>query len=316
MEFIDQPEFSNLARLVRELGATWPAHNRALLKSFEKRTSDDLRFADQLAGMVLRLSTSIPGGLTELVEDYRFLCERIILPEEIHFRRTGQYRLTTFRQALTEVYNDQPFMTRYMNGLLLSSVLWVNHARALMHYGQRFLPVVPGGSRLLEIGPGHGLLLCMAGRKADLQLTGWDVSGASLAATRAATELLGVENPIRFEQRDIFDAADLGSEAGQFGAIVMSEVLEHLEDPRTALDVLFRLAKPGGLVWLNVPVNSPAPDHIFLLSHPQEASDLVSGAGFEIVEAAEFAMNDVEMNRAIEKKLTVSCAIIARKPAN
>lgn len=315
MELIDQQKFPSLASLVREIGSTWPAHNKALLKSFERRTSDDLSFADDLAGMALRLSTSISGGLTTLVEDYKFLCEKIILPEEIHFRRTDQYRLTTFRQALNEVYSDEPFMTRYMNGLLLSCVLWVNHARALRHYVRRFLPGIPSGARLLEIGPGHGLLLCMAGRRADLHLTGWDVSRASLAATRAATELLGVENLIRFEQRDIFDAADLGSEAGRFDAIVMSEVLEHLENPQQALKVLFRLAKPGGLVWLNVPVNSPAPDHIFLLRRPQEASDLVSSAGFEIVETGEFSMNDIELNRAIEKKLTISCAIIARRPS-
>jgi ubiquinone/menaquinone biosynthesis C-methylase UbiE len=106
------------------------------------------------------------------------------------------------------------------------------------------------------------------------------------------------------------------SEVGQFDAIVMSEVLEHLENPQQALKVLFGLAKPGGLLWLNVPVNSPAPDHIFLLRRPQEARDLVSSVGFQIVETGEFPMNDVEISRAIEKKLTISCAVIARKPAS
>ncbi len=312
---IDGARFASLLRVVEATAAAWPGHERAMAKSFAKRTEADLQHADMMSAMVLKLAPEIASGLSELAEDYRFLCEKIILPEEIHFRRTGTYRLTTFSEALETVYNDDVYMTRYMNGLLMSCILWVNHARALQHYAEALLPRIRRGQRLLEIGPGHGLLLCVACKDGGLDVNAWDVSKASLAQTRAAARTLGIEGDVHFAQRDIF-ALPQGElpDAERFDAIVLSEVLEHLERPREALESLRNLTRPGGFVWVNVPVNSPAPDHIFLLRHPDEARALLIEAGFIIVDEALFAMNDVEIEKAIRQGLTISCAILAQRP--
>ena len=153
MRTLDENSYPHLARLVAEVLALWPEHDRYLDKSLGARDQVLMRHSEKLAGMVSRLSSTIAGGMATLASDYRFLCQDIVLPEELHFRRTGSYRLTKFQDALREVYNDHAFMTRYMNGLLISDVLWINHCQGLQHYVD-FIAGLRPQADVLEIGPG------------------------------------------------------------------------------------------------------------------------------------------------------------------
>jgi 2-polyprenyl-3-methyl-5-hydroxy-6-metoxy-1,4-benzoquinol methylase len=308
--------YPRLSQLTAAVLTTWPAHEKVVTKSYAGRAPELMDFSELISEKIIQLSATIDGGLAALAVDYRFLCERIIVPEELHFRRTGEYRLKTFDEALRTVYSNTQFMARYMNGLLMTGVLWANHTRAWHHYNEQFLPRLANGTELLEIGPGHGFLVYLASRSPHVAtLTAWDVSQASLDACRHATEVLGVSRAVAFELQDIFNPAIADtSHAGRYDAIVLSEVLEHLEDPKRALRSLYSLCKPGGMVWINVPANSPAPDHLFLLRSPQEADALLQEAGFQIIESASFPTGDVSSERAIKQALTISCAIIARRP--
>jgi 2-polyprenyl-3-methyl-5-hydroxy-6-metoxy-1,4-benzoquinol methylase len=107
--------------------------------------------------------------------------------------------------------------------------------------------VTPRG-RLLEVGCGHGLLLDEARRR------GWAVTGLEPArAARAhATETLGLE------VRDaLLDDLDPAAEGG-FDAVVMSDVIEHLEDPVGALRSATRLLADGGALCVVTPDPSSA----------------------------------------------------------
>ena len=73
-----------------------------------------------------------------------------------------------------------------------------------------------------------------------------------------------------------------------FDSLVMSEILEHLEEPVAALRAARRVLRSGGLLFVNVPANSPAPDHLFLVESPEHAASLVQQAGFEIIEVQAF----------------------------
>lgn len=203
-------------------------------------------------------------------------------------------------------------MTRYMNGLLLSNIFWDNHARAFAHYSNRFLPMVRPGSDFLEIGPGHGMFLVFAARREEFRsVSGWDVSSASLAATRSALQTIGVERTVTLRSQNLFDD-DPAGDAPAFDGIVLSEILEHLEDPLGALRAVTRRLRSGGLVWVNVPANSPAPDHIYLLRAPEEACDLVEQAGLEVIDHAFFPMTGASLERARRQALSVSCVVIGR----
>jgi 2-polyprenyl-3-methyl-5-hydroxy-6-metoxy-1,4-benzoquinol methylase len=205
-------------------------------------------------------------------------------------------------------------MNHYMRGLLASYVLWLNHVGATHHFTRNFLPHLTPQTNLLEVGPGHGLLMYMASQSANVStLTGWDVSTGSLEMTRSSLRAMDIRRPFLLRERNIFTEDAHLPELGSFDAIVLSEVLEHVEHPDKALRVLHALTRPGGRVWINVPANSPAPDHIYLLRHPDEAAKLVEEAGFDVVEAAMFPMAGATLQRAIKQELTINCVVIGQK---
>jgi 2-polyprenyl-3-methyl-5-hydroxy-6-metoxy-1,4-benzoquinol methylase len=316
MTSIDKSRYPNLTYLTAEVVNVWPEHKQYLATSLEGRDEGLLSFSEKLAEMIGRLGQMLEGGISQLANDYRFLCEEISLPEEFHFRRHGTYRLKSFEEAERTIYSNGPFMTRYMNGLLLSDVLWVNHSRGLQHFADVFLNSLPANSQLLEIGPGHGLLLYLAAQNPKVgALVAWDISQSSVDMSKHALSTLGVAKPVRFGLKDILDHSIMEARnAAQFDAIVFSEVLEHLERPDQALRVLLHLCKPGGRVWINVPANSPMPDHLYHVREPKQAEELVRDVGFEVVDRAHFPMTGITLERAIKQQLTLSCIIVGRRP--
>ncbi|HEX3653033.1 MAG TPA: class I SAM-dependent methyltransferase [Rhizomicrobium sp.] len=288
----------------------WPEHNVFINKSFAERSIDVMQVSETVANCVLNLSSQIDGGLDQLCEDYRFLCEAIILPEEFHFRRYGTYRLSSFAEAMRECYANAPFMARYVNGILMSTVFWKNHAQAMSSYVLQYLPSLKSNSDLLEIGPGHGLFLYFAAKSPSAaSVSGWDVSPTSIEHTRQAIDVLGIQRPVELTLQNVLEARPNG-EGRLFDAITMSEVLEHLEDPVAVLRMAREWLRPGGTVWVNVPANSPAPDHIYLFHSPEHACEVVREAGFEIAASHAFPMTGATLERARKGKLTISCIVV------
>ena len=162
--------------------------------------------------LLLALANLVDGGLDELCRDYRYLCEELVLPEEIYFRRHKRYRLSSFAQAYSECYSNSMAMRRYMNGLLVSNALWRNHTRVVYYYCRTYLPTLPEAADHLEIGPGHGLLLYFAARHAGVgSVTGWDISATSIANTRLALQAMAWDTRCSWELRDLFAVDDVDS---------------------------------------------------------------------------------------------------------
>lgn len=308
-------ERQNFRRIVSEVLSVWKNHERYLRKNVSERDFETLNFSELLSEILCKLHDNGHVELGTLVRDYQFLCESIVLPEELYFRRHGKYRLSTFEEANKTVYSDDIYMTRYMNGLLLSMVLWVNHCHCMMHYSSVFLPSLARGCSLLEIGPGHGMLLYLASKADHVDnITAWDVSNTSLKLAENSLKSLGVGASVKFELRNIFDDNIMKPEfENKFEGVVLSEVLEHLEDPVRAINVLYHVVKPGGIVWVNIPANSPAPDHLYLISSIEEPSKLMIDAGFELISTETFPTTGVTVEEAERKKLTSNCVLIGRK---
>lgn len=305
-------DYPAIAELTGRVVARWPDHATFVERSFAGREPDAMAVAERLADAILTLAADEPGGLDALSDDYRFLCEDIVLPEEIHFRRNGSYRLSNFADANAECYANAPFMSRYMNGLLLSDVLWANHANAFASFVNDYLPRLGEGARHLEIGPGHGLFLFFSASAANVgSVTGWDISPTSIEKTRHALELLAAPRQPHLTLRDLF-ADDPASAGERFDSIVMSEILEHLEDPVAALKAARRHLAPGGLIFVNVPANSPAPDHIFLFNDLEHAEAIMAEGGFDVIHSVGFPMSGATLERARKHKLSVSCVLTGR----
>lgn len=97
----------------------------------------------------------------------------------------------------------------------------------------------PNRGRLLDIGCATGLLLDAA-TEAGWQAEGVDVSAYAVETCRARglTAHLGMLEESRFP-------------AGRFDAVVMDDTVEHLPDPRRALEEVHRVLAPGGLFTVN-----------------------------------------------------------------
>lgn len=299
--------YPSLQRLLRAVLAAWPEHARFLEASIGVHREGDLDDLDALAADVLRLAAD---NLEGHCAAYRWMCDAF-LEEALHFARTGRYRCESFAQAQREVYDDVTFMRAYMRGALLSQVLWANHAAAALFFLRRFLPALPDGCRYLEVGPGHGLFLARAACDPRLgPLTAWDVSAESLEKTRRALASLGGTRPVALQARDAAHTGHGASEA--FEAIVVSEVLEHLDAPDDVLAALASRLAPGGRMFVNVPLNSPAPDHVFLLESANQAEALVMAAGLRIVDRAAFPMTGYTLERAVRDRATISCVFVAQ----
>jgi 2-polyprenyl-3-methyl-5-hydroxy-6-metoxy-1,4-benzoquinol methylase len=302
-------QFDHLAPALRAIVARqlalFPKHAPFLQRRFASTSAAEQRILADLSGKIGRL---IGDRLDEFCADYDFLTG-IVLEEELHFRRTGRYRLTSFEEANRLVYQDVAYMRRYMNGLLLTQLYWSNHTATFDYFVQGFLDKAEHGSRLVEIGPGHGLLLAYAAAHDNCaKVEGWDISPASLAGTADALSRLGASAEL--VEASFFDVT--GSE-GAIDLLVFAEVLEHMEDPLAAIRCLRRLLKPGGRLFLHVPVNSPAPDHLFLLETPEAALDLLREEGFEIESHHFLPATNSTLADARRLKLTISVALVARR---
>jgi 2-polyprenyl-3-methyl-5-hydroxy-6-metoxy-1,4-benzoquinol methylase len=300
--------------LVDAVLAAWPEHEKFLRTSFRDRSSQLLDTTDIIAQLLVTISTAQGRILADYAADYRYLCEKIVYPEELYFRREGKYRLSTFAEAVEQVYNDTTVMSRYMNGLFVSDALWFNHASAMNDFAKLYLPGTRAGGSHLEIGPGHGMLLHLALRFGRFErLSAWDVSATSVAHAGNVLEILGERDRVSLHLRDLYARETLADEKGRYDTIVFSEVLEHLEEPFAALSIIRELLAPGGTVWINVPANGPAPDHLFLLRSPDEARKIVEAAGLEVIRADAFPVAGSTIERAISQELPISCVLTAKK---
>ena len=158
-DFVSSP---HLLKIIATQLSVWPEHAKYLTARFAEDSPDFRTRSDEIANLVLLL---VDDRLGEVCADYRWMCENF-LDEELYFRRHKRYRLATFAEANNKVYSNTEYMSRYVNGILLSQLFWHNHAVAMDLFRTRFLPSLPKDFRHVEVGPGHGL--CR--REAQLQL--------------------------------------------------------------------------------------------------------------------------------------------------
>ncbi len=103
--------------------------------------------------------------------------------------------------------------------------------------------VLPGRGRLLDFGCGPCYFLERAAAR------GWDAHGVELAGwSREAARVRNVT-----ERLHVGLLADQQFPDGHFDVVYSSQVLEHLARPKADLRELWRVLRPGGVLYLNVP---------------------------------------------------------------
>lgn len=145
-------------------------------------------------------------------------------------------------QFMNPQYTDR-HLVDYYAGYTQDEPQW-NEPLAYGHnvYLQLLERYLPAKGKLLDIGAGHGHLLCAALER------GWDASGYEVDDSLAAslTKKLGTE-----VRSGDFTTLDWPRRA--FDAIVMHHVLEHLKNPPAYLRTIQDLLRGEGILFLVLP---------------------------------------------------------------
>jgi 2-polyprenyl-3-methyl-5-hydroxy-6-metoxy-1,4-benzoquinol methylase len=299
-----------------------PANLRDLLDQILEENPLHLRFIQSALGNITGNEMSNLAQYLEfcayrgLKIDYLAECYLTIvedtLSEQRYFMLHNEYRHKTFSDVAGAVYFDDEYMHRYMYGLALTSFLWPNHL-AMARFFQQTLPLEKAG-KYLEIGPGHGYFLMMAMKNSAFdEFLGVDISEASIKQTREISEYFLPDLNSRLELREMdFLAADqLDNE--QFAAIIMGEVLEHVEQPEKFLRRIYDLARSDTHIYITTCINAPAVDHIYLWRNTVELEEMILGCGLGIKKSLYLPYEGKSLKDSVTERLAVNVAYILEK---
>ena len=299
----------NVSRLIEAVLKVQPEHVSFLSKSLGGMSADTLNYLEDMADFARKV---IGPDTQEYARHYCWVCEQF-KEEQLYFQRHKKYRLSDVKTTQEKFYHNDDYMNQYIaKGIFLSQFLWANHARSFHLFGTEFLPKNPPQFKHLDIGSGHGLFLAIAAQTHNFsELHAWDISQSSLDATRKALAQMDIQTDLFVKEQDLLDNSGIENE---FDSVICSEVLEHTEDPEAGLRHIYQLLKRGGRAYINIPINSPAPDHIFLWRKTDEVRDLFLKCGFEIQEFHELPASGISLERAKKFDFDISCIGILKKP--
>ncbi len=106
--------------------------------------------------------------------------------------------------------------------------------------------------KILDVGCGGGIL-SEALAKAGAQVTGLDLSEASLQTARQHAKQQSLEIDYRYER--VEDVAQ--KHTGEFDAVVCMEMLEHVPDPTKVVAACSQALKPGGHAFFSTINRTP-----------------------------------------------------------
>jgi 2-polyprenyl-3-methyl-5-hydroxy-6-metoxy-1,4-benzoquinol methylase len=127
------------------------------------------------------------------------------------------------------------------------------HRGKLVMVDRLIRPHLTIGSHLLEIGAGAGNLLLQASVRGSLPIA-LDLSMQSLSFVRSRLQEAssGSEAPADFAcAQAIGEMLPLGT--GSFDCVILSEVIEHLDEPRVSIREAARVLRSGGRLLVTTP---------------------------------------------------------------
>jgi len=244
-------------------------HGKTLAKSlFKGDEFNELR--EVVCGYFIKnkiLPQTVALDYLHMVQDMR--------REGIYFEMNNEYRCKSEWEAYLNVYSKPEVMAYYINALLISQLLWSHHFKMFQFYKKNidFLQIT---SRILDIGSGHGLYSYYAKQISDYGRV--DILDISTISLDIAQSIVGTHNAFYLN----FDLNKL-NENLRYEFIILGEILEHLDNPLDMLTKATSFLTYNGVIWLTVPTNAPAIDHVYLFRSKGEVIKLIDDAGLQII---------------------------------
>lgn len=275
-------------------------HYKKVIKNVEEIQSSYPKEYESLIGLLISYFDNHQINEAQVAKHYLLMINDMRL-EGIQFMKTGEYSCKNQKDAYEKVYSNKKLMNYYMNGLLLSQILWLHHFRMLIFFKETLSkPYLKSVKKILDIGPGHGFFSFLALNELkefdNIEIV--DISEQSLTMTKS---IIGDgEGKIKYYQKDIFEF----DSTNKYDLIILGEVLEHLDKPKLILEKLSSLLSDNGYLWITTPTNAPALDHVYLFKDKQEIIDLLKDANFNIKDS--YGCYAENVSETIAKRFKVS----------
>lgn len=295
----------NVTALIDKVIEGNPMHRNFVTRALANVTTTELAHLDDYLDFCLQ------KGLTV---DYLAECYLTIvgdtLREQIYFQKHKKYRYSTFAEVGDSVYFNEEYMSFYMYGLAITSYLWPNHLDLFRFFRETLPPAKTG--KYLEIGPGHGYFFMTAMEQSSFDtFTGVDISETSIAMTRALIEHSGADKASFDLVCMDFLKTDLPENG--FDAVVMGEVLEHVEQPELFLKQIARIANKDAHIFVSTCINAPAVDHIYLFKTPEQLSKMFDDCGLRVKSQLIRPYEGKTEAESLEQLLPINVAYVLEK---
>lgn len=221
--------------------------------------------------------------IPEAVKAYVMLSMEFLLLQK-KLEKSGHYLLSSEKEAYDKVYNNPEIFTEYyLDGLLLSEALWPNQFLLNRLFADNFLSQIQPGWQIVEAGVGSGYhLRQLLTRQPDIHYFGIDIS--SFAIRYCQQFAGGVLEPTQERERVIFSQENIATcnnvEASSADALVLGEILEHVEDPVAVLGQMRKIAKPKAKMFMTTVIFAANIDHIYLFEHADEIREMTAQTGW------------------------------------
>jgi FkbH-like protein len=270
--------------LERSLGSLIARQDEAFWSDGEERCREILHFCD---GDTSRFRHAVSAWV-EFSMEY--------LSKQHTFLKTGTYASTDFDQIRHDLYdNDERMRSFYLVALMFSFLFSANYIGYFRFFRAQLLSRLAEARIVCDIGCGHGVYLSQMLLRAPAAAgRGLDISDASLATAASMLAYHRIE-----PERCAFSHADLRAtlplDSGTIDAATCFEVLEHLDDPRHALEEIHRILRPGAPFCVSAAVRMESVDHLYVFNHPRDVRALLTATGFTVVADDAFPLTGADL---------------------
>lgn len=251
--------------VLKENGSTHSIPEKLEVEGYDKS------FLKRVCKTVYDLNGSDEEKFREAIKDFIDLSVEF-LTLQVYLERNGHYKNESYDDMKEQVYDNPDVMEgRYLNGLLFSQALWINHFKTYDFFVKRFCNNNEKTGKLLEVPVGCGFFITEFSKlNKDWDMTGMDISKSSVNYARKYADYNSQEN-VKIIERNAFDLkAD-----EKYDCIVCGEFLEHLEDPESLVKKFSEVLSEDGRIFMTVAVWAAAIDHIYLFKSAQEVRDML-----------------------------------------
>jgi 2-polyprenyl-3-methyl-5-hydroxy-6-metoxy-1,4-benzoquinol methylase len=282
-------------------------HAKFLEKSLADITIEETAKFENLLNFYMRRENNT---LEEIADKYLNKIS-FMMEDQIYFVEHNKYRFSTFAEV-EDYYKSHAYMNSYTIGLGLSTYLWHVH-REIMRFFYKYLKIsnVEEGV-YFEIGPGHGEYLVTAMQRTNFrQYLAVDISKTSVELTQAYVDhsMKNTTKNYTIIHEDFFKYPN----EKLFDAVVLGEVLEHVENPSAFLRKIYQIASDDAYIFISTAINAPDPDHIYLFNNLNEIIELFEKENFTVVDYIAVNANDVPIEKAEKRKIPIVVAFILNK---